>query len=378
VYVPKGMTTGAPLTFVLHSLGVNHNQYGALNPQLLQRTCEARHALCVSTEGFAPDGWYFDEAEADFWQVWHEAAEAYAPSTEQTVVSGYSMGGWAAYKLGLAHPDLFAKALSLEGPPSCGIRIVEGVRLPSDQDPNSRCSAEGESAPVLKNARWLPYQVTQGAVDELVPVPGALQQVQELDSLGYRYRLEFYPTEDHLVYATQDRFDSQADALGTPRRTVDPGHVTYAWYPRLDRADLGIGATTAYWMSGLSARTVQPGTVAEVDARALAVPDPAVTVVRSGPTPLSDPVPGTLFDLTWRLGARPAATPGLQLQLKDVKTLTVDARRAELGCGARISATSDGPALLTVSGLPAGARLGTATGTQTTLPAGQSTVAVRC
>jgi Prolyl oligopeptidase family len=381
VYVPAGVGAGAPLTWVLHSLSVNHNQYGALNPQLLQSTCEQRRSICVTTEGFAPDGWYFDEAEADFWQVWREVAEAYAPSTERTVVSGYSMGGWAAYKLGLAHPDLFAKALSLEGPPSCGIRVVDGVRFPSDQDPSSHCAADGESAPVLQNARWLPYQVTQGAIDELVPVPGALQQVKALDDLGYRYRLEFFATEDHLVYATQDRFDTQAAALGTPARTVDPGHVTYAWYPDLDSPALGIGATTAYWLSGLTARSSAPGNVARVDARSLSRPDPAVTVARSGPTLITEPVPGTLFDLTWQLGARPAARAELALTLTGVRTVTVDAVRAGVTCGTTVRSTSDGTTRLTVERLPSGARLmpsGGATGTAAVLPAGASAVRVVC
>ena len=45
-----------PLTCVLHSLGVNQNQYGALNPRLLQQLCERRGSVCASTLGYGPDG----------------------------------------------------------------------------------------------------------------------------------------------------------------------------------------------------------------------------------------------------------------------------------------------------------------------------------
>ncbi|HVU74624.1 MAG TPA: hypothetical protein VHE83_16800, partial [Mycobacteriales bacterium] len=63
VYVPTGLPAGqkVPLTWILHSLGVNHNQYVALDPNLIQQECQDRHSICAGTLGFAPDGWYFDE-----------------------------------------------------------------------------------------------------------------------------------------------------------------------------------------------------------------------------------------------------------------------------------------------------------------------------
>jgi len=388
VYVPKDYRAGspAPLTWLLHSLGVNHNQYGALDPQLVQQACEARHSVCASTLGFGPDGWYFDEAEVDFWQVWHALAASYALDPERTVIGGYSMGGWAAYKLGLAHADLFAGALSLEGPNRCGIRVVKGVDAPADGTSPGRCGRDGDSSPLLVNARWLPYGLTQGAIDELVPATGTLQQVQDFDTLGYRYHFTFYAGEDHLVYATQDRFGAPVKAVGVRRRTVDPGHVTHAWFPDLDRRALGIGATTAYWLGDLSARDRSPGTVAKVDARALSRPDPVVTPVRTGPTPINDPTPGTVSTLDYRLGATPAAQPRIALALTDVRGLSVDSARVDFSCGT-VTTRSDGPASLALLRLPAGAPVsvgGTSvtadsTGTaRVPVPAGAGTITVGC
>lgn len=354
VYVPTGYTGKSPteLTWVLHSLGVNLNQYGALDPQLLQELCQDRDSICATTEGFGPDGWYFDEAEADYWYVWHALATSYRLDPDRTVVGGYSMGGWAAYKLGLEHPDLYAQAFALEGPPICGVEVAGPVRGAAS---GGHCTNDGLSQPLLANARWLPYSFTQGAADELVPVTSGLAQYRAFDALSYRYHFFLYPTEDHLVYATQDRFADVAASIGSGTRTTDPGHVTLSWYPDLTRPDLGIGATTAYWVSGLAARSTSPGEVATVDATSAGRPDPAVTVTRAGPRVLTKPTPGSRFDLTWTDGATPRPRDALTLHLTDVSELTVDAVRAGLTCPT-ITVRTDGPTILHVTGLRGGNR----------------------
>ena len=79
VYVPSTYRPGTPmpLTWILHSLEVNYNQYGALDPQLMQQLCQDRGSICATTEGFGPAGWYYNEAETDFWQVWRSLADSF-------------------------------------------------------------------------------------------------------------------------------------------------------------------------------------------------------------------------------------------------------------------------------------------------------------
>lgn len=364
VYVPTTYTgsAAAPLTWVLHSLGVNLNQYGALDPMLLQQLCQDRGSICATTEGYGPDLWYFDDAENDFWSVWHALAGAYRLDSARTVIGGYSMGGWGAYKLGLSHPDLYAQAYSLEGPPTCGEEVLSGARAPAG---SGHCADDGVSVPVLPSARWLPYTITAGAADELVPVTSTTESVATLDGLGYRYHFFLYPTVEHLSYATQDRFGPVLDTIGRGTKTVNPGHVTYAWIPDTTSSALGIGATTAYWASGLAARSTTPGQVASVDATSAGRPDPAITLTRPAPTPLTSPVPGVETSLGWTLGARAAPRDALTLRLTDVAALSVDAVRAGLTCPT-VTATTDGPSALTVTGLRTGR-------TVLALPAGTST-----
>lgn len=353
VYVPTTYRPGTatPLTWILHSLEVNYNQYGGYDPQLLQQLCQDRDSICATTEGFGPSGWYYNEAETDFWQVWRQLAQSYTLDPSRTVISGYSMGGWASYKLALEHPDDFAGALVLDGPVVCGVGLLPGAAVPAFQAP--ACSQDGQSAPLLGNARWIPYVIDQTYADELVPTTGVVSQARAFDDLGQRYDLFIHTGGDHLAFALEDRFSDAVSALGRPVAPADPGAFSYDWYPSLTSAALGIGATGDYWLSGLSARTAADGTLATIQADDQALPDPAVTIHRSGPALVTQPLPGTETSLTWTQGARPAAARRMALTLGDVAGLTVDTAAARLPTGT-ITVTSDGPVRLGLAHLPAG------------------------
>src|SRR4029079_16164412 len=185
VYVPTTYKpeNATPLTWLLHSLGVQSNQYVSINPKFIQQACEARGSICATTLGRGPDGWYYDAAELDFWEVWHALATAYRLDPDRTVLSGYSMGGWATYKLGLSYPDLFAKAVVMAVPQVCGIRVEDAIAGYGGPGP---CSEEGQSKPQLANAIDLPYYIAHGGVDELVPVSGVIEQVQDMTALRLR------------------------------------------------------------------------------------------------------------------------------------------------------------------------------------------------
>ncbi len=88
---------------------------------------------------------------------------------------------------------------------------------------------------LLVNARWLPFVIAHGLIDELVPFSSVLFQVHELDRLGYRYRFTVYPTEDHIGWVFEDDFGDPVSHMGTGLRQSDPGHITFTWYPQLVR-----------------------------------------------------------------------------------------------------------------------------------------------
>jgi hypothetical protein len=376
VFVPSTYRASrpAPLTWILHSLGLNHNQYGATAPKLLQEACEDRDSICVTTLGFGPDGWYQGEAEVDFWQVWRQLATHYRLDPDRTVISGFSMGGYGTYRLGLMYPDLFAKAMPLAAPPVCGARLLGPLAYSEVEDPV--CADAGDTKPLVANGRWLPYVIGHGAMDELVPVTGVAEQARAFAEAGYRYEFHVHPTAGHTLWSIQDSFSSEVAALGTARRPRDPDHIIYRWYPITIDPALGLGATGAYWLRGLQARRSGPGVMAEVEALSRARPFHTVTTERHRRVARPvDPAPAVVFSQTWRLGPRPASRPELELRLVNVKVVGVDTQRARLSQGTVVIAT-DGPTTIHLLGLPEGTEVLTEEGQVLTQPPGVATVRV--
>jgi hypothetical protein len=385
VYVPSNYDfthpSPTPLTWVLHSLGTNFNQYGTIAPSQLAEVCQDRHSICATTEGFSDGGWYYAEAEVDFWDVWHQLARTYDLDPDATTISGYSMGGWASYKLAEQYPDVFAESEPLEGPVICGARVAGSVQGFAG---GGQCTADGDSAPLLPNLQWIPYVMTCGGIDELVPVTGCHPQAMNMMAEGLRVDEFLYPAEDHIVFSVQNDFGPPDAALGPAAidRKADPGRFSFTWYPDLvseatgvDGAGAagGIGPTSDYWVTGLLARGRAPGQTATVAADSSAIPDPVVTTVRSTALePALTPTPYIENRQTWKLGATPAPKPLLSLTLVNVAAITVDSAAAGIGCGA-ITVQTDGPVTLTVTQPP-----GTGGRRVVDLPAGATTVADDC
>ncbi len=365
ICLPSTYTPGRalPLTLLLHSLSLGQSQFAAIDPNLLHEVCEGRDSVVVTPLARGPSTWYFDTGELDVWEVWARVGEQLGTDPNRTVISGYSMGGYAAYKLGLSYPQVFSQAVVLAGPPACGVRLLPDVDIPADLDLDSPCGREGDTWKLLGNARWLPYVIAHGLVDELVPFASAAEQVLELDRLGYRHRFTVYPLEDHIAWVLQDKFEDPISHMGTGLRQADPGHITFAWYPQLVRADLGIGPHQVWWLSELSADpgvTARRGAVAQVDARSYARPDPAHTVRHHRGVFLDlDPTPGLYSELDWRVGPSVGALPYLTLRLTGVAGLTVDVARAGLAAlsSSTVTVTTDTAANVTLAGLPAGAEI---------------------
>lgn len=353
VYVPTTYHRRQPirLTWILHSLGANLNQYGGVAPSQLREECQDRTSICATTEGFAAGMWYYGEAEVDFFDVWHQLALAYNLDPDGTAMTGYSMGGWASYKLPEEYPDLFAQAMPLEGPVICGLRVYGSVQ--SFAGPG-QCTKDGDSRPLIANLKWIPFVMTYGAADELVPFAGGQQQISQFRSLGYRFYAVDYPTEDHLVFSVQNDFTPADSQLTSRERVLNPGSFTFTWYPDLvgtiDKVGQAgrVGPTSDYWISGLSARNRKPSTLASVTADSAAIRQPTQTPSETfGVSPLPEPTPAATDVETWTPGAAHSTSQNLKLGLTNVANATLDTARARLGCAA-ITVTTDGPATVTL------------------------------
>ena len=342
IRVPPNLDRSKPagLTFSLHSLGGTYTQYAVFSPTQLTQFGDERQNLVVTTLGRGEDGWYTGEAEADFFEVWRDVAANFSLDPDRVYPSGYSMGGYGTYKLGVQYPDLFARAFTTVGPPGLGVWPVVAPPQPGGQ--------VSLTTPLLGNVRWIPYMNWVGAEDQLVPYPGPTAQQNRFDQLGLRSELWTFQG-DHFTLALLDRWNAARDFLGAARKQGDPSRVVYGFFPEGDKPDLGLLHDHAYWVSGLRARVAKgnPATDparADVDARSLAFgeADPTTgNVVRAEPGP---PSPAAVRGTAWTGTPKRAAENTLELDLKNVSAATVDGPRARLDGDRvlRVRVASDG------------------------------------
>lgn len=316
------------LTLQLHSLSANHNQYsGSRNQRQLGE--RAHRSIVITPEGRGPDGFSNDVAGADVFEVWADVARRYPLDPRRTSVTGYSMGGFGAFKLITQYPDLFARAQPTVG-------ALQG-------DPER-----------LASARWVPVMQWNDVADELVPPASYLPAAKALERFGYRAELwAFEPldppppvgTPNHIGLAVNDQYAPAAAWLGNHRAVRNPPRVTLAYDPSLDFPRVDTVADHAYWVSKVRTRRAGVGTI---DVRSLGyglgTPKARTSVHLAG---LDS---GTLGTLRYRArrtvwGRTPHVAPRdrLRIRAENVAFVRIDARRARVSCRARLSVDSDGP-----------------------------------
>ncbi len=245
--VPRtyGRAGRAGLTFSLHSRAGTYTQYAVFSPNQLDQFGHQRRNLVATPLGRGPEGWYTGPGEVDFFEVWRDVANRFRIDPDRVYPTGYSMGGYGTYKLGVQWPDLFARAFTTVGPPGLGIWVPPAPPQPGGQVSNTN--------PLLENLRSIPYMNWVGQQDQLVPYPGPTAQQNRFDQLGLRSTLETFQGE-HFTLAVLDEWGAARDFLGNARVERRPSRIDYAFFPRANRPKLGLMHDHAYWVHDLRAR----------------------------------------------------------------------------------------------------------------------------
>ena len=329
IYVPRARAgTRFQLTLLLHSLTANYNQFsGSRNAE--QFAARDRPSIVITPEGRGPDGFYRAAAGADTFEVWADVARRYRLDPARTSIAGYSMGGFGTFKLAAQFPDLFARAQPTVG----------ALDVPSE---------------MVASLRWIPFLMWNARSDELVPPALFARAADALAGNGYRYRLSTFvpadplpptPTPHHTMLAANDWFEPAARFLGTATVLRDPPRVTYVRNPEIDFPRYRTTADHAYWVSRIRLRdAAQLGTV-DVRSDGFGVGD-----ARARTTTGAGRLTGGTFGpraytsraTTWGAAPRTRARDRLEVTAGNVASLTIDARRARVTCGARIVIRSVG------------------------------------
>lgn len=349
IYVPKQAQPagGYGLTLLLHSLGAGYNQYlGSRNQSQIGE--RGPGSIVITPEGRGPDGWYYDYAGADTFEVWANVAAHYKLDPAWTSISGYSMGGYGTYKFASQYPDLFAKGQPVVGPPGLGVWLPPATPTGGDSTNTNH---------MLPSLRNIPFLIWDAVTDELVPYPSVFEQANTFDQLGYRYEFDSFAPGDHLTLAINDQYQPAADFLGTTKVDRDPAHVTYVVNPKMDFPEMGAPADHVYWLSGLTLRNSSgdaPRGTIDVRSEGFGVGDPTALPTQRGAGALTG---GTLPAIAYTSQSRqwgpvpPALTRNrLDVDAENISALTIDPSRAHVSCGAALNVKTNGPVSVTLAG----------------------------
>jgi hypothetical protein len=348
VYVPSATPPpgGYGLTLLLHSLSANYNQYEGSRNQS-QFANRGSGSIVITPTGRGPDGWYYDHAGADTFEVWADVASHYQLNPAFTDIAGYSMGGYGTYKFSSQFPDLFAKAQPTVGPPALG--IWDGASEPTG----------GESTlteRMLASERNVPFLIWNQTTDELVPISGVKAQVKRFDELGYRYEFDEFKSGDHLTLAINDEFGPAAAFLGTDTVQPNPAHVSYTYNPTMDFPADGTTSGHAYWVYGVQLRNgtgAAPLGTIDVRSEGFGVADPPAAATQAGGGALTGgtlpAIPYTSETKTWGAAPGAAAKNTLDITATNVSHVTIDGKRAKVNCHPQLNVKSDGPITVTLA-----------------------------
>ena len=356
IYVPdKPKPAGGwGLTVMDHSLSASYNQY--LNSRNQSQVGDrGTGSIVITPEGRGPDTWYWGAAGADTFEVWADVAKHYRLNPDYTAITGYSMGGYATYKLAGQYPDLFAKAAPVNGAEAAGSWLGPGTApVPysgtADETPTITLG-------MLDSFRNIPVLMWNTGEDELVPYPSSQAMADRLDQLGYRYEFDNFQPGDHFSLAFNDQYQPLADWLGTDTVDRNPSHVTFVASPRMNFPDDGTVADHAYWLGDVRVRDAsgsEPLGTIDVRSKGFGVGDPMPSGTQRGAGVLTGgayaPLAHTSQYQTWGPTPTAPARDQLDIKAKNIAAVTIYPERARVGCDAQLNINSDGPLSVTLAG----------------------------
>lgn len=373
---PGGPDRRRGLLLSLHSNAQNYWQYDGTG--VLSELGDARDAVVLSPLGRGNNGWYIGVSEYDVFEAWADLARHVRLDPDRVAISGYSMGGYAAYRLGGLYPDLFGKAFTVVGPP--GKRMWVPPLPPSD-------GIQTLTNLWLENTRNVPYLNYAMAGDELVPIVGPVAHntgnpavgVRGFEQLGYRYRFLTFPAGEHYTLAALGyEFPLAREFLGQAEVDRDPAHVSFAYVPSSDDAALGLVHDHAYWISDVRLADTSAGPsakgVIDVRSRGFGVGDPV-----SAPTQgagVEGGLPYVEKGRTWSEARAEAVANAADVTLTNLRAATVQLDRARLTTGRplTLAVTADRDSRLVLAGASGAAVTATRDGAPVTLTRRGSTL----
>jgi predicted esterase len=345
VYVPPGAppSGGYPLTPLLHSLSENYNQYANTRNES-QFGARNGGSIVFTTEGRGPDNWYYGLSLAEVFEAWADLERNYPIDNSNVAMTGYSMGGYATFKLGVLYPDLFGTMQ-----PTVGPAFVGTVGAPD--------ATANDTKPMFPSLRNIPILSWHASADELVTSNYALEEEQAMANDGLNFEWDLFAPAEHLTLTLNDEYAPAAAFIATTKNIINPPHVTYVRNPSMDAAAYDVVNDHAYWVSNIVERdtTKMTGTI-DILSHGFGVGDPTP----SGAQPVAGTLTGgyvaalayTGFKQTLSAPPTEPVADTLTVTATNISAATVTPSRAKVDCNATLDVTTDGAFTLTLAGCP--------------------------
>lgn len=293
--------------------------------------------LLVTPLARGPNGYGSDISERDLLDVMADAEATFPIDRERVFSSGYSQGGYIAFRMAMLHPDRFAGFTAW-----VGFTGNDTNGTPAAGTVDVTAGAVGNMIDYVGNLRHVPGSMIFGSADELVQVPSAVAMEQAFAATDSRYDWYMHTPADHFTFAVADGWQKEADDSKDLVVERDPSRVSFRTDPFLDDLAHGIRHGRAYWVSELRGR--EDGVLdTDLTSHGCGVRTPTLeTGVDAG----QSPVP---WNSTFRTSTGTTTGPAEQLlegTLSNVASLVLDLDATCLRSGFDYSITSDGPAVL--------------------------------
>ena len=231
----------AGVIFVLHGLGGNSSQLIDL-----YRNYMNKHGLIVVAptaqkppeeganedrpppiiSGRMPHWWYYRDGNFLFVML-SRLKKEYRIDENRVFLSGYSMGGYGTWNIGLRYPDRFAAIIPFAG----GMSRNEYLQ-----------KHDKKVRPLVRNAYNLPVYFIHGDRDRTVIVRQARETRDQLDELGYPYEYWEEPGGGHILEVREgsEIMNSVQKWLRPKKRDPHPKNINHFF--------IGDYCSQAYWL----------------------------------------------------------------------------------------------------------------------------------
>jgi predicted esterase len=174
VYVPTTYVPGHPAPLVVFLHGLDQTETQLLAPSFLQNLAERDGAIVVAPYGRA----YFDYtgSEGDIYDALDAAKSAFTIDVRRRYLAGFSMGGFAVYRIAPMKPHEWAAVLSISG-----------------------SLLEPEAAGVTRELHATPFYVVTGKLDDTVPCRLSTAAAVYLRDKGVPVSYYMQPTGIHRL-----------------------------------------------------------------------------------------------------------------------------------------------------------------------------------